>query len=139
MDSKSFLIANKTALCPICKRPVLLTSSLLKELDLILHKDNEHELVRLTIFCCPCCGKEYPVIIDDEETLQISKEVQRLFTQQLRYSEKQKKIPQKLEKKYQAFNRKLDFKRHMLAKKFNGAFYQIEGNTVQLDYCYHAQ
>ena len=57
----------------------------------------------------------------------------------MRFYGKQKPVPQKLQEKYNKLNKKLDFKRRQLAEKFNGALYQSEGDTIQLDYRYHAR
>lgn len=57
----------------------------------------------------------------------------------MKFYGKQKPVHQKLQEKYTKLNRKLDFRRQKLAEKFNGALYQSEGDTIQLDYRYHAR
>ena len=130
---------NTKVTCDICKKEFQLLKSYVKEQRVTLENDKRayHKDVILTFLMCPHCGKEYPVVMDDEETLGIVGKVKELFSKRMSYVTKQKPIPDKLDQKYYAAKRKLTFKRHELAEKFSGSFYQSEDGKQQLDYRYH--
>lgn len=129
---------NKTV-CDICHTQFQVSRGTLKEESVTLEKDGLRHEVVLTYLHCPNCGKRYPVIMDDSDTLTILRELKDCMMRRMRFYGKQKPVPQKLQEKYNKLNRKLDFKRQQLAEKFNGALYQSEGDTIQLDYRYHAR
>lgn len=132
-------LPSKTVVCDLCHQEFELTRDSLRDEKTLLNKDGETHEVTLTYLSCPKCGKQYPVVMDDEETLPILEKLQRVTIHSATYLRVYGKIPYKLRKKKLNLNWKLDFKRQQLAKKFNGALYQYEGDTIQLDYCYHAQ
>ena len=129
---------NKTV-CDICHQQFQVSRDTLKEETVILEKDGLTHNVVLTYLRCSNCGKRYPVIMDDADTLPILRELKDCMIRRMKFYGNQKPVPQKLQEKYTKLNRKLDFKRQQLAEKFNGALYQSEGDTIQLDYRYHAR
>lgn len=131
-------VSNKIV-CDLCKTEFPMTRDCLKEESVTLEKDGLKHDVVLTFLFCPRCGKSYPVIMDDLETLQILSEYKIYMAHRADYIKKSKPLPQKLQEKCIWYRRKLSFKRHQLAEKFNGAFYQYEGDTIQLDFCYREQ
>lgn len=137
-------LPNNTTVCDLCKRQFNVTKDSLREETVVLHKvlgegiETAHE-VKLTFLICPSCGKHYPVIMDDETTLPLLAELRETLRRCMKFARKGNPIPSKLQEKYTKLNRKLDFKRQKLAEKFNGALYQSEGDTIQLDYRYHAR
>nr|DAE38874.1 MAG TPA: MqsA [Caudoviricetes sp.] len=137
--NKNLNLPSNETLCDICNEKIRITKDTLKEENVTLKKDNLSHDVVLTHLRCPSCGKVYPVIMDDKTTLPILRELRGCMVRRMKFYGKQKPIPQKLQEKYTKLNRKLDFKRQQLAEKFNGALYQSEGDTIQLDYRYHAR
>ena len=138
-------LPSNTTVCDLCKRQFNVTKDSLREETVVLHKvlgegiETAHE-VKLTFLSCPSCGKNYPVIMDDETTLPLLAELRETLGRRMKFARKGNPIPSKLEEKYKKLNRKLDFKRHQLAEKFAESFYQLEdGTTQQLDYRYHAR
>ena len=125
--------------CDICKKTINLTKDNLKEEKVTLTKDGESEEVYMTYLSCPHCGKTYPVMMDDAETALLAKDLRNTYLRKIHYFQLCKHTPQKLEERYRKLNSKLNFKRQNLAKKFDGATYQLDGNTIQLDYRYHAR
>lgn len=132
-------LPDNQTVCDICHHQFQVSRDTLKEENVTLEKDGLTHDVVLTYLCCPGCGKRYPVIMDDAETLPLLHALKDCMVRRMRFYGKQKPVPQKLQEKYTKLNRKLDFKRHQLAEKFNGALYQSEGDTIQLDYRYHAR
>lgn len=132
-------LPDNQTVCDICHHKFQVSRDTLKEENVALEKDGLTHDVVLTYLCCPSCGKRYPVIMDDAETLPLLRELKDCMVRRMKFYGKQKPVPQKLQEKYTKLNRKLDFKRHRLAEKFNGALYQSEGDTIQLDYRYHAR
>lgn len=132
-------LPDNNTVCDICHYQFQVSRDNLKEENVTLEKDGLAHDVVLTYLRCPSCGKRYPVIMDDAETLPLLHELKDCMMRRMKFYGNQKPVPQKLQEKYTKFNRKLDFKRHQLAEKFNGAFYQSEGDTIQLDYRYHAR
>lgn len=141
--SKNARIGQKTsrnAICNICRRDFLVSPENLIEEWVTLQKEGEQDKeVLLTYLCCPHCGKRYPVIMDDSETLPILQKLRECVAKRIKYTSLKKTIPQKLQDRYEKLNQKLDFKRQRLAEKFDGALYQSEGDTIQLDYRYHTR
>lgn len=129
--------------CALCKTSITLRRDKLKEDRVTLEKECngskiQHDVV-LTQLMCPNCGKSYVVLVDDEDTLDILSELKGYAIKRMKYFVNQKPVPKKLQQKYSQLDRKLDFKRQKLAEKFDGALYQIEGDTIQLDYRHHAR
>ena len=130
---------DNNTVCDICHYQFQVSRDNLKEENVTLEKDGLAHDVVLTYLRCPSCGKRYPVIMDDAETLPILHELKDCMMRRMKFYGNQKPVPQKLQEKYTKLNRKLDFRRQQLAEKFNGALYQSEGDTIQLDYRYHAR
>lgn len=130
---------DNNTVCDICHYQFQVSRDNLKEENVTLEKDGLAHDVVLTYLCCPSCGKRYPVIMDDADTLPILRELRDCMMRRMKFYGTQKSVPQKLQEKYTKLNRKLDFRRQQLAEKFNGALYQSEGDTIQLDYRYHAR
>lgn len=130
-----------TIKCDLCSREFRLTKDVLKEEQVTLHKEglDPHE-VTATFLTCPICGKRYPVIVDDKTTLPLLSKLRDFLGKQVKQAQKGFKLSPKQENKRKEINRKLDFKRQELAKKYNESFYQLEDGTwEQLDYRYHAR
>ncbi len=130
-----------TITCDLCGKTFRLTPEVLKENTVTLRKDNKdpYEVV-LTTLSCPCCGKSYPIIMDDAVTARIAEKLRAVVTKQVKQIKKGFNPSPELEKKRKALNWRLDFKRQKLADEYNGAFYQLEDGTMeQLDYRYHAR
>lgn len=132
-------LPDNNTVCDLCHHQFQVSRDTLKEENVTLEKDGLTHDVVLTYLCCPSCGKRYPVVMDDAETLPLLRELKDCMVRRMKFYGKQKPVPQKLQEKYTKLNRKLDFKRHKLAEKFNGTLYQSEGDTIQLDYRYHAR
>lgn len=130
---------DNNTVCDICHYQFQVSRDNLKEENVTLEKDGLAHDVVLTYLRCPSCGKRYPVIMDNAETLPLLHELKDCMMRRMKFYGNQKPVPQKLQEKYTKLNRKLDFRRQQLAEKFNGALYQSEGDTIQLDYRYHAR
>ncbi len=131
---------NNTVICDICHRGFVLTKNLLKEKSITLEKEGlEPTEVTLTVLTCPHCGKHSTVIMDDKETLAIVRDLQEAMAKRLKFLKANKPVPVKLEEKTKKLQRKLDFKRQILANEYNGSFYQVEDGKEQLEFCYHVQ
>lgn len=126
-------------ICDICKREIELTEKTLRTEHVTLTKGSRAADVELTILQCPSCGKIYPVIVDTAESAELLTKTRSAYFKRAKYLRANKKVPQRLEERYQSLNRKLDFKRQQIAEKFDGAIYQFDGDTIQLDYRYHAR
>lgn len=128
--------------CDICKKQITLTKDTLKETRVCLEKPDDtvfsHEVL-ITELVCPHCGKSYPVVVDDETTLPILELLRAVMLKSNKYKAKGKRVPEKLGLKQEALCKKLDFKRHKLAEKYNGSFYQVGDHKEQLDYRYHVR
>lgn len=124
--------------CDICHREFSLTKGCLTENKVTLEKRGlEPKEVVLTTLKCPCCGKEYPVVMDDENTLSMLQDLKELYAKSMKYRSKNKEIPERLRNKQQRLTQKLGFNRRKLAEKYNKSYYQLEdGSRTQLDYCY---
>lgn len=131
---------NNLIQCDICGSPLLVNSGHLyeKELDLTYGKGNT-EHVTVTFIHCDTCGKDIAVLVDNEESQQLLSDVKHLYLKKMRFTSRHKPVPAKLDCKCRAMDTKLDRLRRDLAKRFDGALYQSEGNTIQLDYRYHAR
>lgn len=125
--------------CDICHHQFQVSRDTLKEENITIEKDGLAHDVVLTYLYCPNCGKRYPVIMDNSETLPILHELKDCMMRRMKFYGKQKPVPQKLQEKYTKLNRKLDFKRQQLAEKFNGSFYQTDEGKEQLEYRYHVR
>jgi len=124
--------------CDICHRDFALTKDLLEEKEVLLEKAGIEPMeVVLTVLTCPWCGKCYTVIMDDEETIGIREELKGIVAKEYGLQSKGRKPTDKLLRRHQGLQRKLSFKRKLLAEKFNGSFYQTEDGKEQLDYHYH--
>ena len=139
MNNMTKSLPDNTVYCDICKNSIKITKDTLIDEEVWLEKEGISHKVVLTYLICPACGKRYPVIMDDEETLPVLKELREALKRRFKFVRAGKSVPQRLEDKYNRLNRKLDFKRQKLSEKFDGALYQSEGNTIQLDYRYHAR
>lgn len=126
-------------ICDICKKEIELTDKTLRTEHVTLTKDTGAANVEVTLLQCPSCGKVYPVIVDTAESIELLTKTRSAYFKRAKYLRANKKVPQRLEERYQSLNRKLDFKRQQIAEKFNGAIYQLDGDTIQLDYRYHAR
>ena len=132
---------NTAVKCDICGHEFTLTKKSLEERKLTLQKEDmkPHE-VQVTFLTCPRCGKEYPVIMDDETTLPLLDKLQVVLSKQIKQVKRGFTPSPELARKKQQLNWKLDFKRQQLAEKYNGSFYQLEdGTLVQLDYRYRTR
>lgn len=132
---------NPMVVCDLCGRSFKLNPNILREREILLHKESqEPHMVTLTSLTCPICGKEYPVIMDDETTLPILEKMRSIMHKQVRQAKKGFPPNAKLAEKRRQLNWKLDFKRQKLTEKYNGSFYQLEdGTMVQLDYRYRSR
>lgn len=130
-----------TIKCDLCQREFRLNKDVLREVQVTLMKAGlEPHEVTATFLTCPACGKQYPVIVDDETTLPLLAKLRVFLGKQVKQAQKGFKLSPEQERKRKELNRKLDFKRQELAKKYNGSFYQLEdGIMEQLDYRYHAR
>ena len=137
MDKKP----NTNIKCDICGREFVLNRNVLIEQEITLQKEDlKPHKVRVTFLTCPCCGKEYPVIVDDETTLPLLDKLQVVLAKQVKQVKRGFTPSPELARKKQQLNWKLDFKRQKLAEKYNGSFYQLEdGTLVQLDYRYRTR
>ena len=132
---------NPMIVCDLCGRSFKLNPNTLGEREILLHKESqEPHTVIITSLTCPICGKEYPVVMDDETTLPILERMRSIMHKQVRQAKKGFPPNAKLAEKRRQLNWKLDFKRQKLAEKYNGSFYQLEdGIMVQLDYRYRSR
>lgn len=132
---------NPMIVCDLCGRSFKLNPNILGEREILLHKESqEPHTVTLTSLTCPICGKEYPVVMDDETTLPILERMRSIMHKQVRQAKKGFPPNAKLAEKRRQLNWKLDFKRQKLVEKYNGSFYQLEdGTMVQLDYRYRSR
>lgn len=125
--------------CDICHRWFDVTKDKIHTQTVtVLDKIGEHRL-QVTEVTCPLCGKTYPVVVDDAETIKLRLEVESLLRKRLKYVREHHPIPFRLATKIGKLNGKLDFKRQSLAKKYNGSFYQTDEGKEQLDYRYHVR
>lgn len=130
----------KTAtVCDICGAEFNITKNTLVERSLELTKSSITYTVDATFLCCPRCGKEYPVILDDVDSKATLEKLREIQHKRFKYLSRGKSVPTRLAERYKITNRKLDFQRQQIAEKFNGAVYQLDGDTIQLDYRYHAR
>lgn len=124
--------------CDICHQEFALTKGCLTENNVTLEKQGlEPKEVVLTTLECPCCGKQYPVTMDDEETLSILEKLTELHKRMLILQQKNRRVHAKMDQKYHQLERKLSFKRKSIANEYNKSFYQTEDGKEQLDYHYH--
>lgn len=131
---------NDLIVCDLCHREFRVTKNLIEEKKVVLQKAGcEDKIVKLTNLTCPACGKRYPVLLDDGETILIAAELRDAFLRIMKFSKKGKEIPDRLQKKYSRLQHKLNFKRQQLAEKYNGSFYQTEDGKEQLDYRHHVR
>lgn len=121
--------------CDICKRWFDVTQDKVRTFNTT---SGEHSL-QITEVTCPLCGKTYPVIVDDPETVKIRLELESLLRKRLKYVQEHRPVPFRLAAKIGKLSGKLDFKRQSLAKKYNGSFYQTDEGKQQLDYRYHVR
>ena len=124
--------------CDICHREFSLTKGCLTENKVTLEKRGlEPKEVVLTTLECPCCGKQYPVTMDDQETKDILAELTALHKRKLILLSKNKRVHAKVNERYHQLERKLSFKRKALASEYNKSFYQNADGKQQLDLHYH--
>ena len=124
--------------CDICHREFSLTKGCLTENKVTLEKRGlDPKEVLLTTLECPICGKQYPVTMDDEETLSILEKLTELHKRKLILQQKNRRVHAKVDQKYRQLENKLSFKRKSLANEYNRSFYQTADGKQQLDYHYH--
>ena len=124
--------------CDICHQEFALTKGCLTENNVTLEKRGlEPKEVVLTTLECPLCGKQYPVSMDDEETLDILAELTALHKRKLILQQKNRRVHAKMEQRYHALENKLRFKRKNLVSEYNKSFYQNADGKQQLDLHYH--
>ena len=124
--------------CDICHQDFVLTKGCLTENNVTLEKRGlEPKEVVLTTLECPCCGKQYPVIMDDEETMIILEKLTELHKRMLILQQKNRRVHAKMDQKYRALENKLRFKRKNLVSEYNKSFYQSADGKQQLDLHYH--
>lgn len=127
-------------ICDICHREFTLTKQCLTENRVVLEKEGlDPKEVVLTTLECPCCGKQYPVMMDDDKALEMVNKLSSMYQRRMFFLAKSKKIPAKLDKKYRELEHKLGFRRKSLANEYNKSFYQTEDGKQQLDYRYHVR
>lgn len=125
--------------CDICKGEFCISRKSLREEKITLNKDRDCTEATITFIQCPLCGKTYPVIVDTEKTVTILTRLREIQAKRFKYLNKNRPVPVRLDEKYKTLNQKLDFNRQKVAEKFDGAIYQLDGDTIQLDYRYHAR
>lgn len=125
--------------CDICKGEFHISRESLREEKITLDNGKDCTEATITFIQCPLCGKVYPGIVDTTKSLELLAKTRAAYMKRLKYTSKERPVPARLEEKYQKLNKKLDFQRQQIAKKFDGATYQIDGDTIQLDYRYHAR
>lgn len=125
--------------CDICRYEFNISRNTLKEEQITLEKAGESAEVTITFLQCPRCGKTYPVIVDTIKSLITLAKVRELYSKRHKYLNKNGSVPVRLDEKYKSLNQKLDFQRQQIAEEFDGATYQLDGDTIQLDYRYHAR
>lgn len=127
--------------CDICHKDFILVKECLTESKVVLNKEElDPKEVVLTALECPCCGKTYPIMLDNEETLAIVKQLTSMYQRNSMLCAKGRKVPAKLVEKYKQLERKLGFKRSQLAQKYNKSVYQSpEGETLQLEFRHHGR
>ena len=125
--------------CDICRYGFSISRNTLKEEQITLEKAGKSAEVTITFLQCPRCGKTYPVIIDTVKSLTTLAKVRELYSKRNKYLNKSGSVPVRLDEKYKLLNQKLDFQRQQIAEEFDGTTYQLDGDTIQLDYRYHAR
>ena len=127
-------------ICDMCHREFTLTRQCLTENKVVLEKEGlDPKEVVLTTLECPICGKQYPVMMDDDEALEMVGKLTSIYQRRMFFITKAKKIPVKLDKKYHDLERKLGFRRKQLANEYNGSFYQTAEGKQQLEYRHHVR
>lgn len=137
--------------CDLCHKQLTVTASSLEEKDLTLMKSDEQvseelaktgsakatHAVRVTFLTCPHCGKQYPVVLDDAQTLELLEISRDLYQRRMRWVTRGKAVPDNLQKKFEKARLKLSISRQKLAEEYGQSFYQLEdGTVVQLEYRY---
>lgn len=125
--------------CDLCHAEFNLTQSLLREENVKLEKEGTSLPVSMTLLQCPHCGKVYPVSIDSETSKETLAKVRALYMKRVKYLSKNKPVPIRLEERYKNASKKLNLQRQRIAEGFNGAVYQLDGDTIQLDYRYRTR
>lgn len=132
---------NNTVTCDLCHKQFAVTASALEEKELYLVKEDPDRTViykcLVTFLTCPYCGKQYPVVLDDAETLGLLEISKDLYQRRMKWVQRGKAVPMKLQEKFEKARRKLGISRQKLAQEYNGSFYQLEDGTIeQLEFCY---
>lgn len=131
---------SNTIKCDLCGQPIGITRDSFDEIPLSIEKDGVvYSNVYATMVTCPHCGKTFIAQLDDDETLCLLSEAKSLYMKKLTYLSKRKPVPVKIAYRCGKLDAKLSFKRQELAKKLDGALYQFEGDTIQLEYRHHVR
>lgn len=125
--------------CDICNREFDLSPSYIDEKDLVVEKNLAEIPVTVTFLTCPHCNKQYPVIVDNEESKRLLEEQTQLYKKQLMFRKFKKSIPKKLADKYSKTVTALRSERHKIQEDLDGSFYQTDEGKEQLDYRYHVR
>lgn len=130
---------NNNIFCDICGAEFAVTPQTLTENEVILFREGsvKPKPVTLTWLQCPHCGKRYVCLMDDQETVELAKDLRTAMAKRLKFLKANKPVPERLAEKTKQIQRKLDFKRQKLADEYNGSFYQTEDGKEQLDYKIH--
>ena len=92
--------------CDICKRWFNVTTDKLKmETATVIDKTGSNRL-QITSVTCPLCGKTYPVVVDDAETIKLRLEVESLLRKRLKYVQEHHPVPFRLAAKIGKLNGK---------------------------------
>ncbi len=87
----------------------------------------------LYYYLCPLCGKKYQVMIDNEETILLSKELESI-KEKLVKAKKHNKFPKEKQiEKFYKIRKRLKSKRDVLNNRYNMSFYQIGDVKEQLE------
>lgn len=125
--------------CDLCHAEFNLTQSLLREESVELQLKELVTSVSITLLQCPHCGKVYPVSVDTSQSAETLAKVKSLYMKRVKYLSKNKPVPTRLEERYQNASKKLNVQRQKIAETVNGAIYQLDGDTLQLDYRYRTR
>ena len=135
---------NNIVRCDLCHKQFAVTASALEEKELNLIRSTIDEPVTflnhrclVTFLTCPHCGKQYPVVLDDAESLELLEISKDLYQRRMKWITRGKSVPSKLQDKFEKARIKLGISRQNLAKEYGQSYYQLEDGTMQqLEYRY---